>query len=51
MSSHAGDDEGCFEVAVDHQRGQGVVLTDLVLVCIDLPRQELVEVDLILRLC
>ena len=49
--SHASDNEGGIEVAVDHQRSQGVVLTNLVLVCIDLPSQELVKVNLILGLC
>ena len=44
-SSCAGHDEGLIEVAVDHQSCKRIVLSNLVLLSVDLLSEELVEVD------
>ena len=45
--SRGSNNEGSIEVAIDDERGQGIVLADLVLRRIDLFRQQFVKVYLL----
>lgn len=43
--SRGSNNEGSIEVAIDNERGQGIVLANLMLLRVDLPCKQLVEVD------
>ena len=47
--SRGSDNEGGVEVPVNHQVSQHVVLSNFVLLCVDLLRQQLVKVNLLSR--